>query len=104
MRDTIVNDLMRKCGDDVSETIFRTLHIAPTRVDAAVIALAGVAAALGIASGCVAATGDEPPSPEEAADAFWQRLRPMVVAANTKLSATTKEKVSHLPMPDKEQG
>ena len=83
----VVRDLMRKCQDDVVDTIHRTALLALDRDGAATIALGGAAAALGTAAGAVAATCDEAPTAEEATDALWQRFRPMVIRAYEQLEA-----------------
>lgn len=85
--DPIIDDLLRKCEDDVSDVIMRTAKLSPTQLGAATISLGAAAVALGVAAGAVAANCDESPAPEEAADALWERLRPMVVRAFEAISA-----------------
>ena len=81
MADPIVRDLMRKCGDDVAEAMWRTVLLAESRSDAAVVATGGAAAALGLAAGAFKALSEEPCSPEEAVCALWEKLRPMAIRA-----------------------
>lgn len=85
MGDHIVNDMGKKCADDVSDAMMRTLRIIDTPQGAAIVATFAAAAALGIATGAFAAT-IENGSPEETADALWVKLRPMVVRSAAALN------------------
>lgn len=76
--DHILTDLARKAADDVSAAIRRTAALVNDPRDLLYIALAGTAAASGLASGFAQMCAPDA-DPEESVDALWAVLRPMIV-------------------------
>lgn len=85
MSDEINRDIARKCDEDVSGAIHRNMQLVEGGAAKAQIAFMGAGSALGSAGGAFlalhAAQYGEGVPDEEAAEALWLLLRPMVVRA-----------------------
>lgn len=79
----ILDDLMLKCGADVSGAILRSAMLVDHSSDRGVIATGGVSGAFGVAIRFFFV--DHPMRPDisaqEAIDAYWSILRPQVIIA-----------------------
>ena len=79
--DALEKDMGRKCADDVSAAIRRTLQLMPDQRGAMIVAIYGAAAAIGAATGAFSALSDEIPEPnEKMLDEMWAAfLRPIAL-------------------------
>lgn len=78
----IVQDIGRKCADDVSAAIRRNMQLMETGQEMAQVAIYGAAQAMGTASGGLAAAlaaDGNMRDPTSVADHLWDLLRPMVL-------------------------
>ena len=74
----IVGDLGRKCADDVSRAIRRTMQLAESANDKFVIGSYGASVAMAWASAALNVM-TESENPEQCADELWVILRPFVI-------------------------
>lgn len=83
--DHIVNDLMRKCGDDVGQRIKMSTQFFPDAGDRLAVALSACGVAIGMAAGFgqvrIDQVGEPPMPPEEAVDTMLALLRPIALMA-----------------------
>lgn len=75
----MVRDLGRKCGEDVFDSIMRTALLIPDPINRAQIATFGAGAAIGVAMAAFLKTGVQQTAASEAADALWEKLRPLAI-------------------------
>ncbi|MBB4859664.1 hypothetical protein HNO88_002993 [Novosphingobium chloroacetimidivorans] len=88
----ILKDVALKCEADVTATIHRNMKLVDGGTAMSAVALAGASSALGTAAGTVLAVhlavGGGHTSGDQAADALWNILRPMVVKSVDRVLAS----------------